>query len=163
MFTTIQFLRHSSNCPFIKIFFRFISLFPFLSHRIFKFELRRHTKLTDHRYWQRLARARRSLVLLESVRAWCTRHFKILFECRISTIWAIDPCVGNGLVRCFCPASYSKISCGLSSAPEIEGTHWVCNEKKWNGFIGTKIVPCPRSTPNSSKFSSCLHHHVAHE
>lgn len=103
-------------------------------------------------YVKSLFLVRRFLALLQTAKVWFTRLFRILFDCRISSIWAIDSWVYSSFFYSSSSTSCSAISFTLCSMLEIKGIHWVCNKQKWNVLAGAKRVLPSRGATNSFTF-----------
>lgn len=85
-----------------------------------------------------LSHDRRSIALLRSAKARYTRPFKLLFNCRVYSIWVMDLRVVNSLVNCSAPALWSTITRISYPVITIGSFQWVRDKNKCSGLPGAK-------------------------
>lgn len=112
-----------------KFFIVSSSCFTILSTRLFQARAVTRQLLVVHKILEIILHAQHLLALVKSAKALFTRLLIIVFDCRLRTMWAINCCVGNSLVRCYSSASWFKVYRETRSAFEIKNAYLLLKKK----------------------------------
>lgn len=98
--------------------------------------------------------------LLISAKARFTRHFRVLFDCKVRTVWSMDS--GDRYIPeyFFSLVVFSADKCTFSLVLETENEYSVCVGHKQNRIIVAKSFPSYRGTPNSLRSPLRLRQHL---